>query len=247
MRVMLAVRHAIIGCAALMSALPTHAGQPDANGPVLAKFVDRAAAASRIEFPEVDGEVSAYVYCVALIVQKGKVRRSQCLEDQNFDDAAFRRAVEESVESMQFTPAVVDGRVRHAELHFRVYFSNAGGEAEIRIYPNWGNDADRYGPEYEAPQRYNVHYPGGCHSDYSIWSVAVDVTGRTTGRPSVYADRDWMQYCSRHLEEFMRNFQYIPARAEGRAVPATHVETWGNPVLEQVTSDEQGTTTDTPP
>ena len=99
--------------------------------------------------------------------------------------------------------------------------------------PNGGDDADRFGVEYEGPQRYSEDTPPpNCGSVGGIARVAVGADGRATGEVDLVMSNGTPEHlgtCETWMVRVVREGRYIPAHFEGKPVAATYVELRGRP------------------
>lgn len=207
----------------------------DEVGLKLAKFSEgEGALQNLIEFPNVEGDVSVAVYCVADIMGTGRVFRIDCFESESVDHK-YIRAIEKTARDARATPAVVDGQEYITNLYFRTVFMRQGGEQYIGVFPNWGHDVDSYGLEYHAPQRYsnavtprNCVLTAGTFRAFSTLRIGVD--GSPVGDVSFdRSDKDMKdQDCRASLSSLLKVSEYIPGENEGNPIETTIVEAWGD-------------------
>jgi hypothetical protein len=222
---------------ALVLASQAGAGESTASGKpafVPARFAGGLDAASdKIRFPDYERDVSVYINCAARLSVTGEVERYFCLDYYGLRDTKFRQAAEAFIESAELTPALVDGEPRPVEVHFRVFFGRKGDLYGAGVFPNWGDDADKYGLEYEAPQRYNEDPPAPkCGSVAGISRVKVGTDGRAAGDVDLvmsYGVPEHIGTCESWMMQVVTDGHYIPAQHDGKPVAATYVELRGDP------------------
>lgn len=191
------------------------------------------AAAAEIEFPRYKKDLSLNINCAANVSTTGDVESYFCLDYLGGTDTKFRKAAEKFIESTSISPAAVDGQPVPVRFYFRVFFGRRGELYAIGVYPNWSDDAEKYGHEYQAPQRYNMDPLGpNCRSVGGITKVMVDADGNVAGEPSLvmsYGVPEKYGTCEKWFMQMLIRGSYIPAHHEGKPVAATYVEMGGDP------------------
>ena len=224
----------IITIAMVSHAVADMSETSDESAVVPARFAGGLDAASgKIRFPNYKRDVSVYINCAAKLSEAGEVERYFCLDYYGVRDTKFRQAAEAFIESAELTPASVDGEPRSVEIYFRVFFGRQGDLYGAGVFPNWGDDIEKYGLEYEAPQRYNEDTsPPKCDSVAGISRVQVSADGRARGDVDLvmsYGVPEHYGTCERWMTQVVGEGRYIPAHSEGKPVEATYVELGGNP------------------
>ena len=191
-----------------------------------------------IEFPAIEFEDNTAVtlYCVAGINKTGRSDYNQCFKSESVNEI-FKEEVESALKPVQFTPATINGETYFVELYYRVIFLRKDGVAEVRVFPNWGHDVDRYGFSYEAPQRYTRHgRPSSCTE---LTADAGLKTTMTIGKDGLlvgdilhvpdYRGGRWSIHgrCVTSIKRKLEISKYIPGHHDGNPVEATFVEIWG--------------------
>lgn len=228
---------AVVTITALAAAISAFAQGADASGEqdlVPARFVGGLDAASeKIRFPNYKRDVTVYINCAATVSATGEVERFYCLDYYGGSDTKFRRAAEEFIGKAELSPALVNGKPRAVEMYFRIFFGRQGELYAAGVFPNWGDDVERYGLEYEAPQRYNEDPPPPkCGTVAGMSRVEVSAEGRAVGEVDLmmsYGRPEHHGTCENWMTGLVRDGQYIPAHHEGKPVAATYVELGGNP------------------
>lgn len=191
------------------------------------------AASEKIRFPDYKRDVTIYINCGARVGANGEVQRYFCLDYYGVADTRFRDAAEAFIERAELTPAMVNGEPKSVEIYFRVFFGRRGDMYAAGVFPNWGDDAEKYGPEYEAPQRYNEDPSAPkCGSVGGLSRVQVGEDGRPDGDVSLimsYGEIEHYGTCENWMMQVVREGRYIPAHHEGKPVVATYVELGGSP------------------
>lgn len=206
----------------------------DAQRVVPARFAGGLDAASeKIRFPDYTKDVTVYINCAARVSSAGKVEGHFCLDYYGVADTRFREAAEDFISRAELTPAEVDGKPRAVEVYFRVFFGRRGDNYAAGVFPNWGDDAEKYGLDYEAPQRYNADPPAPkCGSVAGLSRVQVTEGGRADGDVGLvmsYGPVEHYSVCETWMTQVVRDGHYIPAHHQGKPVAATYVELRGDP------------------
>lgn len=218
----------------LASVVAEESGAPGEPAFVPARFAGGLDAASaKIRFPDYERDVSVYINCAAKLSDTGEVERYFCLDYYGVRDTKFRQAAEAFIETAELNPALVDGEPRPVEIYFRVFFGRKGDLYAAGVLPNWGDDADKYGMEYEAPQRYNEDPPPpSCGTVAGISRVEVAADGRAAGDVDLvmsYGVPEHIGTCEAWMMQVVSDGRYIPGHREGKPVAATYVELRGDP------------------
>lgn len=191
------------------------------------------AASEKIRFPDHKRDVSVYINCAARLSTAGDVERYFCLDYYGIADTKFREAAEAFIQQADFVPALVNGEPKSVEIYFRVFFGRRGDLYAAGVFPNWGDDAQTYGLEYEAPQRYNEDPPPPkCGSVGGLSRVKVGEDGRAIGDVDLvmsYGEIEHYGTCENWMMQVVRDGRYVPAHHEGKPVAATYVELGGDP------------------
>ena len=200
----------------------------------LARFVDGGQSLQElIEFPDVDGDVSITLFCELTVVASGELRDSFCYQTER-GDRPFRNAVHAAVRLAKASPAVADGKAQTVKLHYRVVFYRNSGATRLGVYSSWGDDVDKHGIEYEAPQRYSYdQIPDECKGPLFRDSVRVSMLIGTDGilmGDVVFApklDRTMRnKRCANLFEGLHRKARYIPGHNGRTPIEATFAEVW---------------------
>jgi len=191
------------------------------------------AAAAEIEFPKYKKDLSLNINCAANVSATGDVESYFCLDYIGGTDTKFRKAAEKFIASTSISPAVVDGQAVPVRFYFRVFFGRRGELYAVGVYPNWSDDAEKFGHEYQAPQRYNTDPSGpNCRAVGGMTKISVDVDGKATGEHSLvmsYGVPGKYGTCENWFVQMLKHGSYIPAHHEGKPVVATYVEMGGDP------------------
>lgn len=191
------------------------------------------AAAAEIEFPKYKKDLLLNINCAANVSTTGDVESYFCLDYLGGADTKFRKAAEKFIESASISPAMVDGQAVPVRFYFRVFFGRKGDLYAIGVYPNWSDDTQKYGHEYQAPQRYNADPVGpNCNSVGGLSKIAVGTDGKATGEVELvmsYGVPEHFGTCEKWFMQKVTDGSYIPAHHEGNPVAATYCELGGDP------------------
>lgn len=191
------------------------------------------AASEKIRFPNYKRDVSVYINCAARVNAKGEVERYYCLDYYGVADTKFREAAGAFIERAELTPAMVNGEPVPVEIYFRVFFGRQGDQYGAGVFPNWGDDVEKYGLDYEAPQRYNEDPPAPkCGSVGGISRIQIGEDGGAVSDVRLimsYGEIEHYGTCENWMMQVVREGRYIPAHYEGKPVVATYVELGGDP------------------
>jgi hypothetical protein len=203
------------------------------TGPVPARFVDGLeAAAATIPFPDYRKDIALFINCAAQLDETGAVISHFCLDYSGSADDRFRQLVDRFVGGASFSPAKVNGEPLPVVFYFRVYFGRRGEEYAVGVFPNWGDDAERYGLNYEAPQRYDLQpMSDACSIEGGLARILVGADGRASGEAGLvmsYGVPERYSECESWFADSVAAGRYIPAMLDGEPVPATYVEMTGD-------------------
>jgi len=191
------------------------------------------AAAAEIEFPKYKKDLSLNINCTANVSTTGDVESYFCLDYLGGADTKFRRAAEKFIASASISPASVDGEPVPVRFYFRVFFGRKGDLYAVGVYPNWSDNAQKYGHEYQAPQRYNQDPSGPtCNSVGGLSKVAVGTDGKAAGDVDLvmsYGVPEHLGTCENWFMQKVTDGSYIPGHHEGKPVAATYCELGGDP------------------
>lgn len=191
-------------------------------------------AAATIEYPMHKGDVTVFLNCGVRVTAAGHAENAFCIDYYGTEDTRFQRAARKYLGRASFEPARVNGVAVPVNFFFRVFFGKQGDNHAVGLYPNWGDDTDRLGFEYFAPQLYEPpKAPSACMSAGGIFKVTVDETGKATGDVEMIratAEQVRESDCDRWYTDTAKNGRYIPAMHEGKPVSATYTAVWGDPV-----------------
>jgi len=193
----------------------------------LARFIDgENSLQNLIEFPAVDGDVSKIIYCTSHVNKSGKLRRTMCPASSK-SDRRFIEAIEAAAKETRVSPATLDGKTQRTSLLYIVTFVRQRGAESIRVYPNWGDDLEKYGRDYESAQRYDHgKLASFCiPSSLLLVTVTIGADGRISGEISLSVnDSEYVKTeCAKLVRDHIVESSYIAGRYDGKPVETTHV------------------------
>lgn len=211
--------------------------EADAQEPALyvpARFAEGTErAASQIEYPIHKGDIAFFMNCGVALSATGEVKERFCLDFYGSQDARFQRAARKFLRKAKFEPASVNGSVVPVRFYFRIFFGKQGTNYAVGVYPNWGDDTEKYGLDYVAPQQYEQpRFPTACRDTGGLLKILVDAEGRAVGETEMLMTTFGQlrpSDCDRWYMDMAKNGKYIPAMHEGKPVSAIHVGIWGDP------------------
>jgi len=197
-----------------------------------------------IVFPNDPGDLIVNVYCKAQVSSQGQMERNFCFRSERVEQA-YRDAVDTAAKSAKLTPAVISGGPYRVTLWYRVVFARKDDRSIIRVYPNWGRDLDKYGNDYESPQR-TTHftYPRTCRtrsifevspaesfrfgfekpSILLIASLSIDADGKPVGKVAFESAGNLDDSrCRSSIGDRLKNAEYIPGHHNGNPVETTYI------------------------
>jgi hypothetical protein len=202
-----------------------------------------------IVFPDVPGDFIVHVYCRAIVSSQGQMERNFCFRSEQVEQV-FRDAIDAAAKSAEVIPAELSGESQRVSLWYRVVFAKKDSKSIVRVYPNWGRDFDKYGHDYEAPQRITHGiYPSACRLSsihgisslesrrlrnsklflFFIASLTIDVDGKPTGEVVIESFGNFdPPLCRSRYERRLKSGKYIPGHQNGQPVEATYVVAVGN-------------------
>lgn len=190
-----------------------------------------------IEWPEIKGNVSVMLSCVALAQANGKLKDHGCYTKDNFD-GPFAEAVNKAVRKARVIPAIVNGRERTIYLQYRLEFIAEGEERSIHVYlnPGYAENVEAYSYDHIAGQRVtsgkNEPWQDACpeRAKYAVWVRAYLGEDGKAASPSIVHASGVIPVarCQEAIKQTIVQSLYTPALADGVPVPSTFVELFGN-------------------
>lgn len=190
---------------------------------------------NQIEFPELRGDTKVAIPCQGVAKRNGKLANHGCFRVNPGDDTFIASVIKASRYS-RLVPATYDGKTVDVVFQYIATFVKEGEEQSFRILANPGyeENVEAYGPDHVGAQRLMDKEPwkDECPKRARFVVLAranVDFDG-TPGAASV-EHMDGIQITARCRDAITQNLldsRFIPAFADGEAVPSTYVELFGN-------------------
>lgn len=224
--------------------------ETQAHASTPARFVEgEESLENLVAFPDVPGNLTLNVYCRAVIGPKGQMKQNFCFRSEKVDQA-FRDAIDTAAKSAKLLPAIVSGEPHRVIFWYRVMFVRVDGKSMIRVFPNWARDIDKYGNDYEGPQRVSrLMLPRACSTRGLVTMDAADSLRSKFENPSVFLiatltidasgePLDDVVFestsnvedsrCRSRIREELERADYIPGYRNGEPVEATFVQPVGS-------------------
>lgn len=193
--------------------------------------------AALIEWPELKGNVSVMLSCMALAQANGKLKDHGCYTKDNFD-SPFAEAVNKAARKARVVPALVNGKARTVYLQYRLEFIAEGEERNIHVYlnPGYAENVEAYRYDHIAGQRVtsgkNEPWQDACpeRAKYAVWVRAYLGEDGKAANPSIVHASGVIPVarCQDAIKQTIVQSLYTPAMADGVPVPSTFVELFGN-------------------
>ena len=154
--------------------------------------------------------------------------RSRCYLAEPSHRKRFISEVERIANRAKIDWAEVAGNVERTTIHFRVLLTRDGDHSQINYFENWGHDADKYGYDYQAPQRLLLYPRGpvkyGCRGQNLIYVVNVGVDGKAAGDVNFEKVKGEITFeCKEYIRQRVTEFVFIPGRHNGKIIEAHYV------------------------
>lgn len=191
--------------------------------------------AELIEFPELRGDTSVTVSCAAILTGRGKLDEHGCYQI-NPGDETFVAEIYAVTKKARLTPATYNGKPVDVVFQYRAHFEKKGEDETLLLMANPGyvENIDAYGVDHIAAQRLmgKESWQKDCPQHTRFRTVA-KANVDWEGRPSAVSIEHTggipiTPKCEQALIDTVLGSRFIPAFAEGEAVPSTFVEPFGN-------------------
>jgi hypothetical protein len=188
-----------------------------------------------IKFPELKGDTTATIRCAARVEDNGKMKDNGCASTSPADQV-FIEPIVKAAKKARLTPAQADGRTMEIYFQYRVEFVKKGDEATVNVYPNPGvqENVEAYGADHVAAQRAigKEEWQDVCpeRAEYLVWlkaHVAEDGTPSNLSLTHGGGIRPTPR-CQEAILGAAEASVFFPALADGKPVPSTYVEPYGN-------------------
>lgn len=190
-----------------------------------------------IKFPDAaaSSTMDRMLTCQGIVKANGKMAQGACFVKE-FTDAPYAEAVKKAAKKARFKPATYNGRKIGVYFQYRIRFSRTEEENHITLYANqaYPENLDAYGEDHIAAQRgvmrekWQKSCPSLAHFVAVVRAhVAADGTQSsikvTHGNGIPISAK-----CSKAIAETIEQSVFIPAYADGEAVPSSYLEAFGN-------------------
>ena len=170
--------------------------------------------AKQIRFPDTGGDVRLFVRCEARVGPTGAVVETGCYSDPKIDEDYYR-AVSEGAQGATMEPAMVDGDTVTANVLYAVLFRSQDGQRSVAVVPNHGTNAQEFGLNYTAPQRYgaNRHSP---RSEVGLLWIDAQMGVNGKAQDITLIKTKWStREASRYAKMYLKNNRFIPGTVQG--------------------------------
>ena len=186
---------------------------------------------SRIEFPDLEGDVDLEVLCEARITRSGRFDWNSCFPKDYDAEEDFIDAVHRASRRAQINPAMRGGRTSSVMIYYRVAFHQDGENQKISIFPNNGIGQTIHGEKYFSPQwviRRGTRFPcgdaSGRQNSVSAFDIRIAASGDATQiysytNEDITSDREKSR-CERDAARFADREWFIPGALDGGFVEA---------------------------
>ena len=188
-----------------------------------------------IRFPELRGDTTVAISCTGILTGRGKLDQHSCYR-RNPGDETFITEILRGSRKARLIPATYNGRTVDVVFQYRVQFKKEGEELTLQFAANPGyeENVEAYGSGHIAAQRVMAkeNWQKSCPRQAKFLVLAranVDYDG-TPGAVTIQPGTGIpiTETCRAALEQTMLNSRFIPAFADGEAVPSTYLEPFGN-------------------
>jgi len=214
-------------------AFPANAAETDrvsANFGAGEKSLDKL-----IVFPEVSGDIDKTLICQGILKSNGKLDSPACYVVAAGDEL-YIAAIDKAAKKARFIPAKYKGKDVGIYFQYRVRFQRKEDKQRISLLANQGylENVDAYGDNFVAAQRVvtrekwedvcprNAHFVVVTRShiayDGTQSSITVEHGSGITISPK----------CRQGIIETLEQSIFMPAMADGEAVPSSYVEAFGS-------------------
>jgi hypothetical protein len=188
-----------------------------------------------VAFPDVKGDVTVTMGCAVIATNGGKFKDNLCYLQNDFDQP-FAGSMFNASKKARLVPASIDGREKSVYLQYRVKFVKEGERMGVQLVANPGVDENvaEYGDDHVAAQRvvgkekwqkvcpksagYMVHVRAHVNELGKASSISLSHGGGIV--PPIA--------CQDAIIRNIAESEYIPAFADGVAVPSTYAEPFSN-------------------
>ena len=203
---------------------------------VPAGFTDGEKSLGRlIEFPELRGDATVAISCIALLSSKGKLEEHGCYAP-NPGDETFVGAIYKAVKKARLRPATIDGKAVSVVFQYRVQFKQEGENKTLSFVanPGYAENVEAYGTQHIAAQRVygKEGWEKSCPRQAKFIVLAranVDFDGSATAASvQPISGIAITPKCEKAIIDNLLASRFLPAMADSETVPSTYSEPFGN-------------------
>lgn len=188
-----------------------------------------------VAFPDVKGDVTVTMGCAAIATNSGKLKDNLCFLQNDFDQA-FAASMFEASKKARIVPASIAGREKSVYLQYRVVFIKKGERMGVQMVVNPGVDenVEEYGNDHIAAQRVigKEKWQKVCPKSAGYQVIArahVNEMGKASNISLSHGGGIVPPVaCQDAIIRNIAESEFIPAFADGVAVPSTYAEPFSN-------------------
>lgn len=190
-----------------------------------------------IKFPEAaaSSTMDRTLTCQGILKASGKMTQAGCFVKE-FTDEPYVAAVNKAAKKARFRAAVYNGKRIGVYFQYRVRFTRKDDEQHITLYANqaYPENLDAYGEDHIAAQRgvMREKWQKYCPSRTRFIAVARAHIAADGTQSSVKVTHGSgipiNNKCNKAIVETIEQSVFIPAYADGEAVPSSYLEAFGN-------------------
>lgn len=191
----------------------------------------------KIKFPDAaaSSTMDRMLTCQGILKASGKMTQAGCFVKE-FTDEPYVAAVNKAVKKARFRPAVYNGKKIGVYFQYRIRFTRKDDEQNITLYANqaYPENLDAYGEDHIAAQRgvMREKWQKYCPSQARFIALArahVAADGRQSSVKVTHGSGIPINNkCNKAIVETIEQSVFIPAYADGEAVPSSYLEAFGN-------------------
>jgi len=188
-----------------------------------------------IRFPKIEVDMDKEFVCQGILKANGRLTERGCYLVES-RDTPYVEAIDKAAKKARFKPATYDGRKIGVYFMYRVRFTRKDDEQKISLFANqaYPENLAAYGPDHIAAQRglTTEKWQKACPSRTRFIVLArahIAASGKqssinvTHGSGLPISDT-----CRNAIVETLQQSVFIPAYADGEAVPSSYLEAFGS-------------------
>lgn len=190
-----------------------------------------------IKFPKAaaSSTMDRTLTCQGILKASGKMAQGGCFVKE-FTDEPYAAAVNKAAKKARFRPAVYNGKRIGVYFQYRVRFTRKDEEQHITLYANqaYPENLDAYGEDHIAAQRgvMRENWQKFCPSQARFIALARAHVAADGMQSSIKVTHGSgipiSNKCNKAIVETIEKSVFIPAYADGEAVPSSYLEAFGN-------------------